>query len=358
MNAKFFRRALFLAALGLSSLSLPSCAYVADIPYYSHIVGGELSILAKRTPIQKILADKNTPEPLKAKLRLVNKMQNFAMGELGLPRSESYTTIVQVKGKFPRWVLAATPEFSCKPIEWCFPVYGCATSLPFFDEAYALKYQQKLRQKGYDVFLRGTPAYSTNGWFSDPVFDTFLSEPDHVIAGLIFHEKAHEKLSIKNDSSFNESFASFVQEIGETLWVERMHGKEFVPKLLEQRARTAEIDALLVKTSRTLNSLYQQKIPKEAMRSEKARIITHMKKEYEALKLEWGGFSGYDEWMNREWNNARFNQNNEYVDLVPVFRALYQECDQKLTCFYNKAAELAWLSPVKRAREIHKILSR
>jgi len=351
-------RAFRFAFLFLASLTLSSCAYMTDVGYYSHIIGGELSILAKRTPIQKVLADKTVPEKTKQQLRLVNKMRDFAVRELDLPNTDSYTTFVITGREFPRWALAATPEFSRTPITWCFPIYGCATSLPFFDKTSALQYQQKLRREGYDVFLRGVPAYSTNGWFSDPVFDTFLAMPDHVIAGLIFHEKAHEKLSIKNDSAFNESFASFVQEIGEALWIERMHGPEYISKLLEQRSRGSEIDSLLSETARELDLLYQKKITQKEMRKEKEHILSGIQEKYKILKQKWNGFSGYDGWMNREWNNARLNQNNEYVAFVPVFRTLYQDCGQNLDCFYQKSAELGALPKTKRTAEIKRILGK
>jgi predicted aminopeptidase len=334
-----------------------SCSSITGPGYYSHMIYGEMSILANRTPISVLLADKNTPPLLKENLLKIKEMREFAIYEVGLAASGSFTTYADVGRKYATWALTATPEFSVTPRMWCFPIAGCSSYLGFFDETRAERTKKELRQMMYDVSLRGVTAFSTIGWFADPVMNTHFDYTDAGLAGLIIHEKAHEILYVKNDTSFNEAFASFVGQTGQKLWIAKHYGEGGVQKFLKQEKRAGEFGSLIIGVRKELRILYKKNLTPDQMRLAKNETFAKMRDGYSRLKKSWDGYSGYDAWFAKNLNNADVVGTDEYANLVPFFQKLFDLSGQNFTVFYAKAKAIANLPKMERYLEIEKILS-
>jgi predicted aminopeptidase len=335
---------------------LVSCAHLAGPDYYAQLITGETHVLLNRVPIRTMLDDKRTPEKLKKNLRSVLEMREFAIQTLGLPQTDSYTAYMNTGREFSNWSLTAAPEFSIHPKMWCFPLAGCASHLTFFNESMAKRYEQKLLRQGYDVYVRGVTSYSTGGYFSDPAMSPLFDMPDYAYASIIFHEMAHEKLIIKNEPTFNESFAMFVGLTGRYLWTKKHYGMNAAERFLEQERRSVEFSALIGATGRELDALYLQNLAPEETRILKHGLFMKMRREYAALKIQWGGYAGFDGWFAKPINNARIAGENEYGNFVPVFRKLFEFSGRDFQYFYQKTERLSKLSPSARAAEIQNIL--
>jgi len=336
------RRLLLLAAL---ALLLGGCA---TLRYYAQAVSGQLDLLRRATPIEEELANDAVPAELKARLRAVLRIRSFASRELGLPDNGSYKTYADLGRRYAVWNVFAAPEFSIEPVTSCFPVAGCVSYRGYFAEDDAAAEAAALRARGYDVFIGGVPAYSTLGWFDDPVLSTFIRYPDAELARLMFHELAHQLLYVKNDTRFNESFAVTVEQAGVERWLAR-NGDE------RQRASYARLQAmrrsfvvLLVKYRSLLRDYYQQEQPPEQMRLGKARRFAEMAEEYDKLKASWGGFTGFDRWFGGKANNATLASVALYTELVPAFRALLEREGGDLPRFYAAVKALAKLPKEER----------
>jgi predicted aminopeptidase len=350
-------RIISFGALFAILILLGSCATITSPGYYSHLIIGQAATLMNRTPITKLLADKNTPIDLKEKLRGVQEMREFAIYELRLPPTKSFTTYVNTGRKFASWVLTATPEFSLLPKIWCFPIGGCASYLNFYNEEKARNAEILLTQEEYDVSYRGAAAYSTAGWWNDPAMNTLFQYKDDSHVRTIFHEMAHEKLRVKNDTAYNEAFAVFVGKTGHHLWALKKHGSEALAKLIVRDERSADFTALLQKTKEELRSLYKKNYDIEKVRAEKQKVFDTMTLRYSKLKEEWGGYAGYDDWFAKKLNNADIVGEDEYKNLVPFFQKLFDLSEKNFPAFYEKAEAIAKLPKTERYAEIEKILS-
>ena len=186
---------------------LPILGGCTNAGYYSQSIGGHLDLMAKRQDVGTLVADESTPPALKQKLERARAIREFASAELALPDNGSYRSYVDVGKPYVTWNVVATPALSLKPKKWCFPVVGCVAYRGYFDEADARFYGDELAGENMDVVVAGARAYSTLGWFDDPILNTILFDAEYRFAGTLFHELAHERVFIAGDSSFNESYA-------------------------------------------------------------------------------------------------------------------------------------------------------
>ncbi len=204
-------------ALG-ALLPLSGCT---TLGYYAQAVGGHLEVMRLAAPVEERLREPDTPEPLRAKLARALAIREFASRELALPDNGSYRRYADLGQPFVVWNVVAAPEFSVEPLESCFPFAGCVSYRGYYSEEAARAYAAALAEKGYDVHVGGVPAYSTLGWFDDPLLSTFIHYPEAELARIVFHELAHQVVYVKGDTMFNESFASTVEEEGVRRWLER-----------------------------------------------------------------------------------------------------------------------------------------
>jgi len=344
------RRLLLLAAL---ATSLGGCA---TLRYYTQAVSGQLDLLRRAKPIDEELASDAVPAALKAKLRAVSRMRDFASGELALPDNGSYRRYADLGRRFALWNVFAAPEFSLEPVTSCFPIAGCVGYRGYFDEADAKAEAAVQRERGYDVYIGGVPAYSTLGWFDDPVLSTFIQYPEAELARLMFHELAHQLLYVKNDTRFNESFAVAVERAGVERWLAKNGNEAQRATYLRMQGMRRDFIALLLRYRGMLEQYYRQGLPQEEMRLGKARYFADMDEDYRRLKVSWGGFAGYDRWFAGKPNNATLASVTLYTQLVPAFTALLEREGGDLPRFYAAVKELAKLPKDERNARLQSLV--
>lgn len=338
-----FKYSLLLSLLG-GSLLLSSCT---NLGYYVQCATGHLGVMRKCSPIPELLKDPETPPALRGQLETVLDIREFASSELGLPDNDSYRSYGDLGRPYVLWNVVAAPEFSLEPVQWCFPVAGCVSYRGYYKREKAEKFAEGLRRQGKDVYVYGVPAYSTLNWFDDPVLNTFIGRSEPHLAGLIFHELAHQQVYVKGDSSFNEAFATTVEIEGVRRWLEHAGNPEGMVQYQEYYDRNEAIRGILAEVRLELSLLYADSQPKEVMRQAKESIFTRGRERYEALRKAWGGYGGYDDLM-ANLNNARLSSMSTYHDLVPAFQRLLFAKGGDLEDFYRDAADIGRLPSAER----------
>ena len=320
----------------------------ASLEYYAQAVGGHLEVIRLAVPIEERLRETDTPEPLRAKLAKVLAIREFASRELALPDNGSYRRYADIGRPFVVWNVFAAPEFSVKPVESCFLFAGCVSYRGFYSEEAAQRHAAALAGKGDDVYVGGVAAYSTLGWFSDPVLSTFIHYPESEVARIVFHELAHQVVYVKGDTIFNESFAATVEEEGVHRWLERQGTPAQRAAYEGSRRRRSEFVALVIKYRAGLAEFYDRPAEPEEKRAGKRRLFSAMQDEYQALKDSWGGLTGYDRLFERGANNALLASVASYSELVPAFRGMLAQKDGDLPVFYDAVRKLAKLDKSER----------
>ena len=329
----------------------PLLAGCSSFGYYLQSIDGQMKLLHARRPIAEVIADPATPPPLKARLERVLAIRDFASRELQLPDNLSYRSYADLRRPFVVWNVFATAEFAVEPREWCFLVVGCVGYRGYFAQARAEAYARELRGDGLDVFVSGVPAYSTLGWFDDPVLNTFINYPEHVVSRLIFHELAHQVVYVRGDTEFNESFAAAVETEGVRRWIARNGDDQMRADFDRTQQRRAQFRALVLKYRERLADLYRLPIAPEEMRVRKAQAFSDLQRDYELLKPRWGGFAGYDRFFDHP-NNAHLASVAIYTALVPRFQQLIAKHHGDLAAFYAEVKDLAALGKAERASRL------
>jgi len=307
--------------------------------YYSQAIRGQCQVWNRQRPISEVIADPKAPDFLKERLRLVLEIRAFAENELKLPANGHYLRYADLGRRFVVWNVYAAPEFSLTPRSWWYPAVGRLDYRGYFSEAKAKRYAAKLAAQGFDVHVGGVTAYSTLGWFRDPVLNTFVHDADADLAELLFHELAHQRLFIPGDTDFNEAFATAVAEEGLRRWMESRNDPAAYSNYLAQVRRTDQFVELVIATRNKLSELYdtprlEANSSAPAMRREKERILQELGTNYSRLRTEWGGRAEYDEWFERSLNNAQLNTVSTYYELVPAFRRLLKDDGNDLERFF------------------------
>ena len=325
--------------------------------YYSQAVGGHLALMSAARPAGEVIADTDTPPALRERLRTALRIRAFAARELHLPDNASYTAYVQLDRPYVVWNVFAAPEFSIEARTHCFPVAGCVSYRGFFAEKDAQAFAAKLAAEGDDVFVAGVPAYSTLGWFDDPLLSSFMRGGDTETARLIFHELAHQLVYTRDDTTFNESFATTVEQEGVRRWLARegRAGEFDAYRAAQQRKR--EFIALLEDARQRLKPVYRLDVPQTEMRERKRVELEALRGRYEALKARWGGYAGYDRIFGREPNNALLVAFSTYTQLVPAFERLLAEAAGELPVFYARVKELAEVPKAERGPRLEALLA-
>jgi len=320
--------------------------------FYVQSVSGQAEIWKRERPIETIVSDPTATPDLKRRLETVLHIREFASDELALPDNGSFRKYADLGRPFVVWNVFSAPEFSIKPREWCFVFAGCVSYRGYFSEGEAYRVADDQQMQGYDVFVAGVPAYSTFGWFDDPVLNTFIYDPETEVAGLIFHELAHQVVYVQDDTTFNESFAVTVQEEGVSRWLAKYGTPEQREAHIAALERSKDFAMLVMKYRNRLDELYRSDIGDASTRKSKRQIFNELKEEYAELKQKWGGFSGYDRWFPPEPNNAYLASVATYTQLVPGFQALLAKNDGNLAKFYQAVEEIAKLNKAERLAQL------
>ena len=310
--------------------------------YYMQAIRGHSDLMSRRRPVDEVIADEQSPAALKEKLTLVSDARKFATDELLLPDNDSYRSYADLERDFVVWNVFAAPEFSLTPKTWCYPVAGCVAYRGYFSEEAARKRADKLKDEGLDVAMGGVAAYSTLGRFDDPVLNTMMRWSDVDLVATIFHELAHQKLYVKDDSAFNESFATAVADIGVDRWLHVTGEPDRLSVYRQHKALRLEVQQLVRATRTELETLYASNADAENKRAAKREILDRLSADAQAL-IDADG-RGLRNWLAPPLNNARLVSMNLYEGQVGAFRAIYEKCDRSLECFYARAAELGDMS--------------
>lgn len=339
------------------SAALIACAVVgcAQISYYVQSAGGQMEIIKKRRPIADVIADPATAATLRKKLESVLRIRDFASRELGLPDNDSYRGYADLDRPYVVWNIFATEEFSLKPREWCFPVAGCVGYRGYFAEADAKAFAEQQKRDGLDVFIGAVPAYSTLGYFHDPVLNTFVHYPDWELARLIFHELAHHVVYVKDDSEFNESFAAAVEKEGLRRWLAKYGDAALEDHIARGELRKNQFNQLLIDTKQNLELLYKSELDASAKRARKKEIFSALLQAYNEKKLSWGNYAGFDRWINPSTNNAVIAAFSIYTRLEPVFSAMIVAQQHDLPHFFAQVKEIARLKKTERRAQLEAI---
>jgi predicted aminopeptidase len=325
-----------LALVLVATTMLPACGTI----YLAQAARGQWQVLHAREPIEKVIADRNTPDELRTRLTEVRAARQFASRELGLPDNSSYRTYADVKRDYVVWNVVAAREFSVTPQRWCFPIAGCVAYRGYFAESGANKFAASLRKRGFDVFIGGVPAYSTLGKLSDPVLNTMLGYGDSELAAIIFHELSHQVVYVAGDTEFNEAFAVTVEETGLERWLKARGHESNLARYKIRRQRQQQYLALFTHTRAQLAALYAEEMPANDMRRRKQEILTTLANDIRALDKKFGGRSGYNEWIEQGLNNAHLASVATYYDCVPGFERLLALHNDNLPQFYSAVRDL------------------
>jgi predicted aminopeptidase len=330
-----------------AALLLSGCS---TLDYYSHLAGGQLQLLQAREPIAELLESPTADPQFKQRLALAQQARDFASAQLALPDNDSYRLYADIQRPFVVWNVFATPEFSLSPKLHCFPIAGCVAYRGFYSQGRARGAAALLKQQGLDTYLGGVEAYSTLGWFDDPILNTMLRWSDERLVAVIFHELAHQQLYVADDTAFNESFASFVEREGLRQW----RAQQGLPPSDIQSERQREQFAALVLASRArLQQLYASDLPTAQMRSGKQAEFARLRAEYRALReREWGGLGRYDDWINAPMNNAKLLPFGLYDQWVPAFAALFEQAGRDWPRFYQQVEALGRLPAAERQQAL------
>jgi predicted aminopeptidase len=331
----------------LLAMLLGGCS---TLNYYQQLAVGQYELLQARQPVSQLLADPATPAPLQQRLALAQAARTFASEHLQLPDNPSYRLYADIQRPYVVWNLFASPQFSLAAELSCFPVAGCVAYRGYYLEADARAAAARLKQQGLDTYVAGVEAYSTLGWFDDPLLSSMLQGDDQRLAALIFHELAHQRLYVSDDSSFNESFASFVEQQGLRQWLASRAELELDPSARQQRE---QFTALVLASRERLSALYARDLPEATLRAGKAAEFSRLRADYQGLReREWAGRGRYDGWINAPLNNAKLLPFGLYEQWLPAFAVLFKRAGADWPRFYQRAEQLAGLPLPERNRAL------
>jgi len=354
-----FRKYLLVLLLAGIVVAVSGCQ---TFSFYSQAVKGQYQLFAHQKPTSQLRADE-----LKSRLELVQELRAFAASHLSLPVDGHYLKYVDLGRPFVVWNIEAAQAYSLQPKSWWYPLVGSLEYRGYFSKEDAKKYAERLRKKGYDVYVGGVEAYSTLGWFKDPLLNTFIFNPDADLAETLFHELGHQRVFARGDMDFNEAFATTVGQEGARRWLRSKGDTNACAAYAAHLERTRQFVQLVMKTRERLAALYgdhrdedgkikaskeSPALPPDELRRQKDQILADLKREYAEAKTGWGGDDEYDDWFTGPINNAQLNSVAAYFDLLPAFEHLLQINGGDLEKFYGAADLLAKLPKKERERQL------
>ncbi|AFC85579.1 putative aminopeptidase [Frateuria aurantia DSM 6220] len=327
-------------------LSLGGCHSVA---FYGQALHGQSALWWHRQSIRKLVADPATPPALVARLKVAQQARQFASDHLDLPRNRSYTYFVPLRRPYVVWNVFATPAWSVDPVRHCFPVAGCVAYRGWFSEGGARAEARRLKAAGNDVYIGGVPAYSTLGWFADPVLSSMLAWSDDDLAGTIFHELAHQQIYVQGDTAFNESYASFVERQGIREW---RHAQGLAPPDPEAGRIEDDFTRQVLQLRQELRALYARTMSASARGTAKQAAFARFRERYRTWSQAHGvRAKAYQAWVEGPLNNASLLPFGLYDGWEPGFAHLFASVHQSWPAFFAAVRQWARLpAPERDAR--------
>lgn len=324
-----------------------------SVSYYAQSVKGHLQIMTARQDVGKLIEDPSTPKALRARMASASAIRKFATDKLALPDNNSYRSYVDIGRDSVTWAVFAAPELSLTPRTWCFPVFGCVPYRGYFSRKSAVETAVELQGQGMDVYVTGITAYSTLGWSSDPLLSTMFSEDETYLAGLVFHELAHQRVYVHDDSAFNEAFAVAVETTGVKKWLRATGDTAALRRYEAARRRKAEFLTLVSQTRDELTQVYSNSGTSEQKLAAKTAAIERLRMRYRHMRdRRWGRYRGYDAWFASPINNAKLAATSVYSDQVAAFLGLFDLCSGDYIRFYASVRRIGALDEAHRAEAL------
>lgn len=241
-------------------LTLPLCSLLVgcQAPYILKSAWSQADLLMSRKSLEKVMAaseqtgeaasesDRSKPgdrttvtKAERAKLQLAIDAKKFGEAELGLKKNSNYDSYVKLDRPYVSYVVSAAKKDRLEPHLWSFPIIGAVPYKGFFNPDDAKAEAESLREKGFDTYVRGVSAYSTLGWFDDPILSSMLRYSDYDLVNTIIHESVHATLYIKSQADFNERLATYIGNIGADLFFARRDGDQS-PTLAQARSESED----------------------------------------------------------------------------------------------------------------------
>ena len=319
-----------------------------NLPYYAQAIDGHVNVLWQSQPISTIIADPDTDSNLKQTLTKVLTLREFASHELKLPNNKSYTKYADLKRPYAVWNVFAAPELSIELKKWCFIKAGCVGYRGFFSQTKAKHHAKKLGDDGYDVHVGGVRAYSTLGWFNDPVLNTFIGYSELELARLIFHELAHQVVYVPGDTVFNESFATTVEREGIKRWLMKNNATKEHAAYKAKLKRQNIFNSLVLHHRDRLAMLFASNKSEAVKRAGKARILDDLQEQFSLLRTSSVKFNSYDRWFAQQINNALLATVSIYTQLLPAFQTLLAQQNGDMAQFFEVVKEISKLPKKER----------
>lgn len=333
------------------SITWGACFLLAgceSLAYYQQAAAGQWQLLARQQSLDDVLTDPNTSTSLRGRLASVQALRRFAQQRLALPVGSHYTRYADLGRSHVVWNVVAAPEFSLRASSWCYPIAGCVHYRGYFRQGAALRKAAQLRGEGADVYVGGVAAYSTLGWLSDPVLNTFVQRRDSGLSMLLFHELAHQRVYVPGDTSFNESFAEAVAIEGTRAWLEATGDDRQSIRFEREQAEQVAFMQRVHDLRGTLDRLYASGMPPAQMRIAKQRCIAEWRRDYLIWRRRNPAASAYDGFVFGELNNAKLAAVADYSQWVGAFRQLWREQGGDWPRFYTEVERLGRQDQARR----------
>ena len=327
----------------------------SSVGYYAQAVKGHFQIVSRETACKKLLADTNTAPELRARLELVRQLCAFATENLGLPGQGAYERYADLERPYVVWNVYAAPRYSLEPKTWWYPFVGSLDYRGYFSERAARRYADKLTAKGFDVYVEGVEAYSTLGWFKDPLLNTFLHHDEPILAEVLFHELAHQRLFVHGDTDFNEAFATAVAQAGVRSWLKTRGEEALLARYDAALKRNDAFVRIVEKARHKLETLYRLEPgdrSDESLETGKQEVLEELRKDFAKLRLSSEDYAGYEPWFADRLNNAMLNSVATYYELVPAFDSLLAAKGGDLEPFYEAVKKLSKLPEAERHEQL------
>ncbi len=301
------------------------------LSYYGHLAQGQMRVILQRQKIDHLLTQTALDTTWQRQFRYIKAVRSFAQQQLGLNLSSNYNHFFDTQGQAISWNISASQKTQLTPYQWHFPIVGALPYKGFFKKKTALKEYNELLDKDLDVVLQPVSAYSTLGFFSDPVLSTMMSYSPARLADLILHELTHATVYIKDETDFNESLATFIGETGSLLFLAAHFGEDtpLISSALLQRADEQRFRHFMVGVVAQFDSLYALNLSTEQVLSERLELFNLAQERYKAIRSEFVS-ANYDGFLDWQINNARLLSYTRYNRNLERFEAVYQLKKQRL----------------------------
>lgn len=298
------------------------CQACSTTQYLFQAAKGQLAICNRARSLEEVLKDERVDRRIRGLLAEIPNIKSYGE-KMGLKPTSNYREYVQLEYPAVSYIVSACAELEFKPRLWSFPIVGTVPYLGWFAPSDAKEHAAQLKQEGWDVDVRGTRAYSTLGWFRDPVLSSMIPEGEEALgelASVVIHESVHATLYIKGQSHFNESLAEFIARETTPDYLKSVQGENSVQlkTYLDGEKRDREVVTRLRKTYEELHALYQSGVSAEEKRTKKNKILSTVKDE-----LGW----------KRDLNNATIMQFKTYESGEKEFKALFERCGRSVSRF-------------------------